>query len=682
MIDGLGCRMAPPIALLFLSLFCLIFPMLGAAPASAETGSSGAAPVRLAQVFFPEFEPYWRRARPERRARKCPWPWTYSRQRERCVCARAGYTRKGRRCVKLAASCQKNALWSKAEKRCVCKEGFIAKGKKCLDPALAVAAVMPEGASRCMWPRRAAPDGAGCICSAGYKEKNGQCVRDPSQALAAAEPVKPADAARETYADQVARAQACLKQQGFLRGPVQKRMTPEAWTAFWYFKREHKIGATPDGIKNPKVQKVLNTVCGPAETKVAALTEGQGTAAPASDGAAATPPAETAVKPVYAKPEAGCLPKELHALVVATYGARPGLKQCSQTCVAKPKTLSDRVLAEYEKKRGITWCSSCIEVHSSMPLDDILRIERGANVQICTRPPSQLPRWVRPARQSRRAYTRVREIYRALPPAEDRSGDIAVIIGNRRYRGNLPVNAAAYHNAGAMYALLTEHLGYRIENIIDLRDATLKDLRRIFGTAESHEGQLWQRLRKRPEASVLIYFAGHARASADQKDSYLLPVDAVKHREIRTAYPVSQLYANLRKLGAKSMLLLLEAGFGRDHGDFVFPPNIPEMWVRSLPVEPVPGLTVMTAADRDQKTLDDPLYGIGLFTRYLIEGLAGRADLAPIGNADRKIEAVELYAYTAHMVGLAARKSFGLVQRPLLSHQGNTVVSRVEAQVR
>ena len=130
------------------------------------------------------------------------------------------------------------------------------------------------------------------------------------------------------------------------------------------------------------------------------------------------------------------------------------------------------------------------------------------------------------------------------------------------------------------------------------------------------------------------------------------------------------------------MLLLLEAGFGRDHGDFVFPPNIPEMWVRSLPVEPVPGLTVMTAADRDQKTLDDPLYGIGLFTRYLIEGLAGRADLAPIGNADRKIEAVELYAYTAHMVGLAARKSFGLVQRPLLSHQGNTVVSRVEAQVR
>ncbi|MGI9382274.1 MAG: caspase family protein [Methyloligellaceae bacterium] len=601
------------------------------------------------------------------------------------MCVRGGYGRKGSRCVKLAKSCPKDALWSKAEKRCVCKQGFIEKGKKCVDPALAVAAIMPEGAQRCMWPRVPASNGAGCVCGAGYKEQDGQCVRDPSQALAAPEPPKPSNKPLGSYADQVARVQQCLKQTGFLRGRVERRMTPKAWTAFWYFKRAHKIGSTPDGIKNKKAQKVLFALCGPGETKVAALNEGKGTTPltrSATDAEGSTPPARTTVKRVYAKPEAGCLPKELHALVVATYGARPGLKQCSQTCIAKPKTLSKRILAEYEKKRGIAWCQSCIELHSSLPLDDILRIERGANVQICTRPPSQLPRWVRPARQSRQAYTKVREIYRALPPAEDRSGDIAVIIGNRRYRGDIPANETAQNNAGAMYALLTEHLGYRFENIIDLRDATMKDLARVFGTAESHEGDLWRKSRKRPEASVLIYFAGHARASADQKDSYLLPVDAVKHRESRTAYPVSQLYANLRKLGAKSMLLLLEAGFGRDHGDFVFPPNIPEMWVRSLPVDPVPGLTVMTAADRDQKTLDDPLYGVGLFTRYLIEGLAGRADLAPIGNADRKIEAVELYAYTAHMVGLAARKSFGLLQRPLLSRQGNTVVSRVEAQVR
>jgi hypothetical protein len=143
---------------------------------------------------------------------------------------------------------------------------------------------------------------------------------------------------------------------------------------------------------------------------------------------------------------------------------------------------------------------------------------------------------------------------------------------------------------------------------------------------------------------------------------------------------MSLLYANLAKLKAKSILLLLETGFGRDLSEYVFPPNLPEMQVSVLPVQPVPGLSVLTASDRDQKTLDDQKYGIGLFTRYLIEGLAGRADLAPIGNGDRKIDTVELYAYTSHMVRLAARKSFGLLQKPLISRDGNARLSQVQAQ--
>jgi uncharacterized caspase-like protein len=91
-------------------------------------------------------------------------------------------------------------------------------------------------------------------------------------------------------------------------------------------------------------------------------------------------------------------------------------------------------------------------------------------------------------------------------------------------------------------------------------------------------------------------------------------------------------------------------------------------------------MSVLTASDRDQKTLDDPKYAIGLFTRYLIEGLAGRADLAPIGNGDKTIDVVELFAYTSHMVRLAARKSFGLLQKPLISRDGNTHLSQVQTQ--
>jgi uncharacterized caspase-like protein len=88
---------------------------------------------------------------------------------------------------------------------------------------------------------------------------------------------------------------------------------------------------------------------------------------------------------------------------------------------------------------------------------------------------------------------------------------------------------------------------------------------------------------------------------------------------------------------------------------------------------------VFKASDRDQKTIKDPEYGIGLFTRYLIEGLAGRADEAPLGNDDKRIDTVELYVYTADAVRTAARKSFGLEQKPLLSKIDNLVVGNLTA---
>ena len=92
---------------------------------------------------------------------------------------------------------------------------------------------------------------------------------------------------------------------------------------------------------------------------------------------------------------------------------------------------------------------------------------------------------------------------------------------------------------------------------------------------------------------------------------------------------------------------------------------------------PVPGLAVFKASDRDQRAIQDPEYGIGLFTRYLIEGLAGRADESPLGNGDKRIDTVELFIYTSDAVREAARKSFGLEQKPLLSKIDNLVVGNL-----
>ena len=69
---------------------------------------------------------------------------------------------------------------------------------------------------------------------------------------------------------------------------------------------------------------------------------------------------------------------------------------------------------------------------------------------------------------------------------------------------------------------------------------------------------------------------------------------------------------------------VLETEFGDDHGVHVLPPNLPEMKLSALPKAPMPGLTVLVAADRGQRMLVDMTYDIGLFTRYVIEGRRGK----------------------------------------------------------
>ena len=84
---------------------------------------------------------------------------------------------------------------------------------------------------------------------------------------------------------------------------------------------------------------------------------------------------------------------------------------------------------------------------------------------------------------------------------------------------------------------------------------------------------------------------------------------------------------------------------------------------------------MLAATDRGQRTLIDVTYDIGLFTRYVIEGLAGGADLPPVGNGDGELDSAEIYAFTAAFVDLAARKTFGVLQRPVYSGAATSVLT-------
>ena len=373
-----------------------------------------------------------------------------------------------------------------------------------------------------------------------------------------------------------------------------------------------------------------------------------------------------------------CLPEDLISVLRRAHGLGVSVPRCEQACMPPPKGLAQAELDEMQVDNGVVWCRACVPIDGHLALDDVRRIERAGNVEICATPARQVPRYGEGITDGLRSYLRVRELYRALPPFAEDPEAVAVVIGNRSY-AKLPRSVTSYNDADSVYAFLTEHLGYRPDNIIDVRDAKKADLERVFGAEPGFEGELARLVQAQPNAKVFVYYSGHGATDGAQSETYLLPVDAEPYRQETAGYKLSTLYANLARLDAKSVLVLLEAEYSEDHGAYVLPPNLPEMKLSALPRAPMPALTVLAAADRGQRTLVDMTYDIGLFTRYVIEGLAGGADLAPVGNGDGEVDSAEIYAFTDAFVELAARKTFGLLQHPVYSGAATSVVTSARA---
>jgi hypothetical protein len=526
---------------------------------------------------------------------------------------------------------------------------------------------------------------------------------EPPDASRSAEIPPPPPATNAPTPEQVeaiAKTQKCLADLGYYQGAVDGKRGKQTWTAFWNFKQEHGLKSYSDLLAEPVQQKLTELCAAHAEAVAAAAARADPLYQP-EDGEPSAPAAaateETAegddgkddeaalafpqsedepVVPVApsARLDIDCLPQDLIAVLQRAQGPGRWVTPCERSCLPSPRGLAQRHLDELQAKNGVVWCRACVPIEGRLALEDVRRIEEAGNLQLCATPPRKLARYGEGAADGLRSYMRVRELYRGLPPGEDDPDAFAVVIGNRSY-DKLPRSASSYNDADAIYSFLTEHLGYRPDNIIDLRDASKAEFDRVFGTEPGDEGDLERLVEGQPNAKLLIYYSGHGATDEGQNEVYLLPVDSVPHREDIGGYKLSTLYANLARLKVRSTVVLLETEYGRDHSPFVLPPNLPETLQTALPRTPLAGIAVLAATDRGQRSLMDLTYDIGLFTRYLIEGLAGNADLSPIGNRDGKVDTAELYVYAAAFTDLAARKSFGLLQQPIHSGAAASVLT-------
>jgi hypothetical protein len=265
----------------------------------------------------------------------------------------------------------------------------------------------------------------------------------------------------------------------------------------------------------------------------------------------------------------------------------------------------------------------------------------------------------------------------ALAPIREAHLDaIAVVIGNRDYKGEIPKVSYAISDATAVSQMLQNRLGYRVGNIIDLRDATLNDMAAVLGNERAPEGKLHDWVRP-GQSDVFVFYSGHGVPGLKDKRPYLLPVDGDANRAEITGYPLDVLYKNLAKLPAKSVTVFIDACFSGDSPKGMIVKSASGIRLEARLPKSAKSMTVITAAQGDQLASWDEKAKHGLFTKHLLEALEGKADSKRYGDEDGKVSLAEVRNYLDQEMTYQARRRFGRTQQASVRGDGDTVLATV-----
>ncbi|NQV81821.1 MAG: caspase family protein [Alphaproteobacteria bacterium] len=250
----------------------------------------------------------------------------------------------------------------------------------------------------------------------------------------------------------------------------------------------------------------------------------------------------------------------------------------------------------------------------------------------------------------------------AATVAENRDA-VAVIIGNRTYGRDVPEVSYAHNDADAMKRYVMDVLGYRDGNIIDLRDATLAELNRVFGNASNPKAQLANWIRA-GRSDVTVFYSGHGVPGLNDKRGYLLPVDGDPNLAEVTGYPLDVLQRNLAALPARSMQVFIDGCFSGNSAGGVLLRATSGIGISTpLPDTAGANFVMLTAASGDQVASWDHEAKQGLFTRHLLTALSGVADGTEWGDGDGAVTLSEVKAYLDDEMTFQARRRFNREQR-------------------
>ena len=242
---------------------------------------------------------------------------------------------------------------------------------------------------------------------------------------------------------------------------------------------------------------------------------------------------------------------------------------------------------------------------------------------------------------------------------------VAVIIGNADYEHrDVPDVTFAHRDADAFRRYVVDILGYDPENVVDLRDASRRELFDALGTKSDPRSLLWSYLDPVGGSDVVVFYSGHGVPGVNDGRGYLLPVDADPKAAEDDGYPIDLLYRNVGGLEeARSVRVYLDACFsgGSNEGGLIR--NASPVYVEAtLPEGVGDKVTSLTAASGKQVASWDENARHGLFTHHLLNALYGRGD----ADEDGEVTAAEVKAYLDRHMTRAARRQHRRIQEASL----------------
>ena len=205
----------------------------------------------------------------------------------------------------------------------------------------------------------------------------------------------------------------------------------------------------------------------------------------------------------------------------------------------------------------------------------------------------------------------------------------AVIIANEDYTAVPPVPMAG--NDGKVFAQYCEQtLGLPKENIRQYPNATygvmIRAIQDITNIASAYN-----------DIRVIFYYAGHGIPNESSRDAFLLPIDA-DGSQTEACYPLKKLYSELSALGAKQVVVFLDACFSGATGEGgTLMASARGVALVARQERPTGNLIVFSAASDDQTAFPYKDQGHGLFTYYLLKTLQSTKGNVTLGDLGQYI---------------------------------------------